>query len=111
VGVLPATSFAVAAVDRIVIRLSREVRGSVLSNNSHRGSADAARAEAAASNLPNVRERHLRSAQAHDAAAAREEKSAASLKRRQAETAARRAEQPSAEDIDDALEGGLRTPA
>jgi hypothetical protein len=79
-----------------------------VSNKSHRDSADAARADAAASDLPNVRERHLRSAQAHDAAAAREEKSAASLKRRQEETAARRAERPDHDDIDDARENGFR---
>ena len=81
-----------------------------MSNRSHRDSADAARADAAASDLPNVRERHLRSAQAHDAAAAREEKSAASLKRRQEETATRRALRPDADDIEDASENGLLPP-
>jgi hypothetical protein len=79
-----------------------------MSNRSHRDSADAARADAAATDLPNVRERHLRSAHAHDAAATREEKGAASLKRRQEETAARRADRPDADDIEDAREGGLR---
>lgn len=81
-----------------------------MSNRSHRESADAARADAAASELPNVRERHLRSAHAHDAAAAREERSAASLKVRQEETAARRVERPSADDIDDAEEDGFLPP-
>ena len=82
-----------------------------MSNRSHRDSADAARADAAATDLPNVRERHLRSAHAHDAAAARDEKSAASLKRRQAETAARRADRPDADDIEDAKEDGLLRPS
>jgi hypothetical protein len=81
-----------------------------VSNKSHRENADAARADAAASILPNVRERHLRSADAHDAAAAREEKTASSLKRRQEETAIRRAERPNAEDIEDAGENGLASP-
>jgi hypothetical protein len=79
-----------------------------MSNKARRDSADAARADAAASELPNVRERHLRSADAHDAASAREEKGAASLKRRQKEIALRRAQQPSADDIEDAKEDGLR---
>jgi hypothetical protein len=81
-----------------------------MSNRSHRSSAESARAEAAASDLPNVRERHLRSAQAHDAAAAREEQTAASLKLRQEETAARRAQTPDADDIDDIRENGLSPP-
>jgi hypothetical protein len=82
-----------------------------MSNKSHRGNAEAARADAAASDLPNVRERHLRSAQAHDAAAAREEETAANLKRRQEETATRRAERPNADDIEDADENGLPPPS
>jgi hypothetical protein len=81
-----------------------------VSNKSHRQNADAARADAAASELPNVRERHLRSAEAHDAAAAREEKGAASLKRRQEETAARRADRPDSDDIEDARANGLPSP-
>jgi hypothetical protein len=81
-----------------------------VSNSSHRNNAETARADAAASDLPNVRERHLRSAQAHDAAALRDEKSAASLKRRQEETAARRALRPSEEDLEDARENGLLAP-
>jgi hypothetical protein len=62
-----------------------------LSNKGHRGNAEAARAAASDSNLPNVRARHIRSAEAHEAAATREEDAAAGLKVRQAETAARRA--------------------
>ena len=68
--------------------------------NSHRSNADAARTAAAASDLPHVRERNLRSANAHDAAAAREEETTASLKVRQAETAARRAEGATDHDED-----------
>lgn len=74
-----------------------------MSNNSHRDSADNARANAAASDLPNVRARNLRSADAHDAAATRDEKSAASLRVRQEETAARRAECPDQNDEDGSL--------
>lgn len=59
----------------------------------HRTSAEAARAAAAETDLPNVRARNIRSAEAHDAAANREEETAAKLKVRQEETAARRAEQ------------------
>lgn len=70
--------------------------------NSHRNSAEAARIAASASDLPNVRERHLRSARAHDAAASSEEEAAASLKVRQAETAARRA--AGASDIEEDME-------
>jgi hypothetical protein len=62
-----------------------------VSDNLHRRGAEAARAAAAASDLPNVRERNLRSAEAHEAAALRGEKTAAKLKVRQAETAERRA--------------------
>jgi len=58
---------------------------------SHRSNAEDARAAAAASELPNVRERHLRSADAHDAAATREEQNAANHKRRVEEGEARRA--------------------
>ena len=56
----------------------------------HRENAEAARSAAAASELPNVRERNLRSARAHDAVASQDEDAAANLKVRQAETAARR---------------------
>jgi hypothetical protein len=51
-------------------------------------------------------ERHLRWAYAHDAAAG-DKKSAASLKHRQEETVARRAEQSNADDVEDAKENGL----
>lgn len=70
----------------------------------HRGSAEAARAAAAETELPNVRARNLRSADAHEAAANREERSAASLKKRQAETAARKAE--GIVDHDDDIQDG-----
>ena len=62
-------------------------------NKGHRRSAEAARAAAEETDLPNVRARHIRSAEAHEAAAAREEVTAAKLKVRQQETAARRADQ------------------
>jgi hypothetical protein len=74
-------------------------------NSSHRSSADDARTAAAASDLPNVRERELRSADAHDAAATREETTAAKLKVRQAETAQRRASGINADD-DENDDGG-----
>ena len=72
-------------------------------NRSHRNSADEARTAAGASELPNVRERHLRSAAAHDAVALLEEQTAANLKSRQATTAARRARglDDAADDEDD----------
>ncbi|MGZ2411974.1 hypothetical protein ACUXST_001395 [Sphingomonas sp. F9_3S_D5_B_2] len=76
-----------------------------MKNPLHRSNADKARAAAAASNLPNVRERELRSADAHDAAATREENSAAKLKVRQAETAQRRASGINA-DEDENDDGG-----
>ena len=60
-------------------------------NKSHRESADEARAAAASSDLPNIRDRHLRSADAHDAAASRQEATAARLKIRQADAAERKA--------------------
>jgi hypothetical protein len=62
-----------------------------MANNTHRDNADAARTAAAASALPNVRDREMRSADAHDAMAMREERTAAKLKVRQAETAERKA--------------------
>jgi hypothetical protein len=74
-------------------------------DKSHRGQAHAARTAAAETNLPNVRERELRSAHAHDAAAARDEKTAAKLKVRQAETAQRRASGIHADD-DENDDGG-----
>ena len=61
-----------------------------MTNKPHRENAEAARSAAAASELPNVRERNLRSARAHDAVASQDEDAAANLKVRQAETAARR---------------------
>lgn len=63
-----------------------------MANSTHRCNADAARVAAAETELPNVRARHLGSADAHDAVANREEKIAASLKSRQAEAAARKAD-------------------
>jgi hypothetical protein len=56
----------------------------------HRESADAARTAAAAADLPNVRDRELRSADAYDALAARDEHIAARAETRQAEAAARK---------------------
>lgn len=76
-----------------------------MSNASHRSNADAARSAAAASDLPNVRERELRSAAAHEAAATRDERNSAKLKVRQAETALRRASGVSADD-DENDDGG-----
>jgi hypothetical protein len=69
-----------------------------LSNKGHRSSAEAARAAAADTDLPNVRARNIRSAEAHEAAATREEDAAAGLKARQAETAARRAAEKASND-------------
>lgn len=62
-----------------------------MSVDSHRDRADAARTAAAASELPNVRARNLRSAEASNALAARAEAAAATLKVRQAESARRKA--------------------
>lgn len=61
-----------------------------MSNTSHREKADAARAAAAASDLPNVRERELRSAGAYDGLAERDERVAAASGKRQAAAAAAR---------------------
>jgi len=72
-----------------------------MSDNSHRDRADAARSEAAETNLPNVRKGNLRSAEAYEAMAAREETSAAKLKVRQDATAARRAAAVNADDDED----------
>jgi hypothetical protein len=71
---------------------------SLNTNKSHRDSASEARTAAAASDLPNVRDRHLRSADAHDAAASRQETTAARLKVRQADAAERKA---AGVDVDD----------
>ena len=68
-------------------------QGEAILNKGHRSNAESARAAADETDLPNVRARHLRSAEAHEAAAAREEETAAKLKVRQQETAARRADQ------------------
>jgi hypothetical protein len=62
-----------------------------MANNTHRDNADAARTAAAASALPNVRDREMRFADAHEAMAMRGERTAAKLKVRQAETAKRKA--------------------
>ena len=56
---------------------------------SHLESADAARTAAAAAELPNVRDRELRSAKAYDALAARDEEIAAWAGTREAEAARR----------------------
>lgn len=64
----------------------------MVSNKSHRSNAEDARAAAAATKLPNVRDRHLRSAEAHEAAATREERAAANYAERLDEAAARKAE-------------------
>jgi hypothetical protein len=72
-----------------------------MANNSHRDNADAARDAAAASTLPNVRFREMRSADAHEAIAVREERAAAKLKVRQAETAERKASGNFNEEDDD----------
>ena len=53
-----------------------------MKRNLHRDSADSERAAAAATKLPNVRERHLKSAQVHDDIAEQEERTAASSKQR-----------------------------
>jgi hypothetical protein len=76
-----------------------------VNDKSHKNNADAARAAAAASELPSVRERNLRSAAAYDAMAEREERTAARLKVRQAETAERRAAGVNADD-DENDDGG-----
>ena len=63
-----------------------------MSENIHRINANAARAAAAASDLPNVRERHLRSAEASDALADMQERATAGAKARLSEAEARKAE-------------------
>ena len=68
-------------------------------DNRHRERAEDARAAAAASELPNVRARNLRSAKAHDAEADQEEQAAADLKVRQAETASRRSARGAAQGV------------
>ena len=62
-----------------------------MSDNVHRTNAQTARNVAAASDRPNVRERHLRSAAASDAIAAIEERAAAGAKMRLNEAAVRKA--------------------
>jgi hypothetical protein len=61
-----------------------------LVSKSHRESANDARTAAASAELPNVRERELRSADAYDALAKRDEHVAAKSKTRQDEAAARK---------------------
>jgi hypothetical protein len=56
-----------------------------VSDHTHWNSAAAERVLAEASQLPNVRARHLRSADAYEAMAAREERTAASKKAREAD--------------------------
>ena len=63
-----------------------------MSENIHRDNANAARATAAASNLPNVRARHLRSAEASDALADMQERAAAQSRARLSEAALRKAD-------------------
>jgi hypothetical protein len=67
----------------------------------HRESAEAARTAAVAANLPNVRARELRSADAYDALAVRDENIAARAETREAEAAARKV----INDADDEQEG------
>jgi len=62
-----------------------------VSDNVHRTNAQIARDAAAATDLPNVRDRHLRSATASDAIATMEERIAASAKVRTSEAAVRKA--------------------
>ena len=61
-----------------------------MSQNSHRNQAEAERTAAAATDLPNVRDRHLRSVKVHDDMAAREERVAVNLKVREAAAAKRK---------------------
>jgi hypothetical protein len=61
-----------------------------MSNSIHRKSAESARATAAASDLLNVRERHLRSAAASDALAEIEERATANAQVRLSEAAMRK---------------------
>jgi hypothetical protein len=75
-----------------------------MANDTHRKHADAARHAAEVSVLPNVRDREMRSARAHEAMATREEQSAAKLKLRQTKTLERRASDDFDEENDD---GGL----
>ena len=72
-----------------------------MSRNSHRDNADTERTAAAATKLPNVRARHLRSAEAHDAVADREERGSASYKAREAQAAERKADKADDDDRDD----------
>jgi hypothetical protein len=71
-------------------------------NHNYRENASTERKAAAVTELPNVRERHLRSVEAHEAMAAREKRSAERLKTRKAETAARMSdwEERAVEDSD-----------
>ena len=62
-----------------------------MSENIHRDNAKAARAIAAATDLPNVRDRYLRSAEASDAVAEMQERAAAGSKERLSEAAVRKA--------------------
>lgn len=62
-----------------------------MTDNVHRTNAQTARDAAAATALPNVRDRHLRSAAASDAIATMEERVAASSRLRTSEAAVRRA--------------------
>jgi hypothetical protein len=62
---------------------------------SHRNNAEAARTAAAASDLPNVRERNLRSATAHDAVASQQEETATNYKVRESEALSRAAKRAS----------------
>jgi ribosomal protein L40E len=62
---------------------------------SHRNSAEADRTAAAATDLPNVRERNLRSATAHDAVASQQEETAANYQARESEARSRAAKRAS----------------
>ena len=63
-----------------------------MSQNLHRNQAEAERTAAAATDLPNVRDRYLRSAKIHEDMAAREERVAVNLKVREAAAAKRKAD-------------------
>lgn len=68
-----------------------------MSGNSYREKAKSERVLGEATKLPNVRERHLRSADAYDAIAAREEHTSAFRRGRDDEAAARIRERKGAE--------------
>ena len=72
-----------------------------MSDNVHRKNADATRTAAAASDLPNVRQRHLRSAAASDAIADMEERAVAGAKVRNDAAAVRKAGAVDSRNVDE----------